>query len=878
MSYSYLRSCDVDIPLRINIGRFAGERLLPPVQSLIDAPESRLAGAFRSSPPSDLYITCQVFCDGTALSHPTQTRHTSFHKSTVWDEWLELPIQHEDLVRDSCIAITVWDVKNPREKMIVGSAVLNVFNADGRVREGDFTLELTEGISAQGLVINASRILGSGCDSSNSTGKANTGSAADAVSTSEGKAELARLQRLMQKMNNSEMQLVPWLDAYSVRRASAVQDECRQKLKCLTVTVRLPYFQLPIVFSEIAGKSGGYTVLDPEILYTENLVEEKHVKLTRTQQRGKGKAEDLKPNPTIRDALATLTAKPPTYVMTPDEKDQIWLYRHFLSKDKKALPKFLRSVNWKNKTEVRMAIEVMNKWAVMDVDDALELLDKTFTNAAVRMHAVKCLDAADDDTLILYLLQLVQALKYEPLVSADGEDISLLPPPSTKPETGDGGDGDESGDTPRSLPPAKINFAPLSLAGFLTRRALKNRQLGSFLFWYLLVECRDKNKAIARLYTRVWMNFTAELETGSPEQRALMVMLRRQRNFFTGIRNLSNDIRSSKMNRLKKIEFLKSKLRDTDDLRSFEPLTMPLDPNLVCTCPGEQVIVSGINADSAHVFKSALNPLKITFFTQSRMEYNILYKNGDDLRQDQLCMQILFLMDRLLKNENLDLKFSPYHTLATSPDIGMVEMVLPSEPVASILSKHGNIQKYLQKHNGDPTAPYEISKECMDLYIKSCAGYCVFTYLLGVGDRHFDNLMIAEDGRLFHIDFGYILGRDPKPYPPPMKLTKEMVEAMGGANSEEMRKFRSHCYSAFLILRKHANLFVNLFALMVDSSVHDIALDPDKTVMKVQEKFRLDLSDEMAVKAMQELIDESVSAMFAQFVERIHSWAQYWRK
>lgn len=115
------------------------------------------------------------------------------------------------------------------------------------------------------------------------------------------------------------------------------------------------------------------------------------------------------------------------------------------------------------------------------------------------------------------------------------------------------------------------------------------------------------------------------------------------------------------------------------------------------------------------------------------MEYHILYKNGDDLRQDQLCMQILFLMDRLLKNENLDLKFSPYHTLATSPDIGMVEMVLPSEPVASILSKHGNIQKYLQKHNGDPTAPYEISKECMDHYIKSCAGYCVFTYLLGVG-------------------------------------------------------------------------------------------------------------------------------------------------
>ena len=716
------------------------------------------------------------------------------------------------------------------QRIPVGGTTLDLFGSDGCIQEGNFTLKVWEGQEGDGV------------------GMATLGLQA---------TETTRLEHLSRQQAAGCMPKIGWLDDLTARKVEAAKQEDKKSAGWLYMKITLPSFNPPVVYCEVGGNaplhaSTAVRDIDPEIHYSDNLIESKHLRMTRNRRRGPTD-RDLKPNPAIRDQLTLLTQRPPTEALTPDEKDMIWRFRYYLSKNQRALTKFLRSVDWRpdNDVEVKQAIELMGQWEPIGVDDALEILSASFTNPSVRAYAVSRLETADDEDLILYLLQLVQSLRYEADIGSTGASAA-----------NDGADDNISS-------PIQQSFSPTSVAGFLIRRALLDVKLGNYFFWYLHVECGFKENAAYRTYTQVKKAFTDALARGTPDQVELGVQLKRQRDFLTGLRNLARDVKSASGNRPKKIEKLKSILQTTEGFQAFQPMLLPLNPD---------VKICGVVAEKATIFKSALMPLKLTFLTTQQTHYSIIYKVGDDLRQDQLVLQIIVLMDKLMKKENLDLKLTPYQALATSSEIGMIEFIPKSMPLAAVFKEQGSIRGYLRKHFPDENGTQGISTDVMDTYVKSCAGYCVITYLLGIGDRHFDNLMLCEDGHLFHIDFGFILGRDPKPYPPPMKLTKEMLEAMGGANGEEIIKFRSHCYNAFLILRKHANLIINLFTLMLDSGVQDIALDPDKTVMKVQEKFMLDLVEEEAVKRFQELLDESVNAMFAVFVERIHSWAQYWRK
>ncbi len=162
------------------------------------------------------------------------------------------------------------------------------------------------------------------------------------------------------------------------------------------------------------------------------------------------------------------------------------------------MTKFVKSVSWHDQGEARQAVQIIPKWTDIDVDEALELLGPSFDNPVVRAYAVDRLRKADDEVwlpstiierliltrgqeLLLYLLQLVQALKYEKISPEPVEDAAQ----------------------------------DSSLARFLISRAAKNLKLGNFFHWYLMVECDESSPGqgteYRKLFARVEYEFMTEL-------------------------------------------------------------------------------------------------------------------------------------------------------------------------------------------------------------------------------------------------------------------------------------------------------------------------------------------------------------------------------
>ena len=487
---------------------------------------------------------------------------------------------------------------------------------------------------------------------------------------------------------------------------------------------------------------------------------------------------NMEPSYTDSEKIKAILQLPPTHPLSSDQMDLLWNFRRHLTNDGRALKKFLAAIRWNNGKEKTEALRLLQQWKYVPPQDAIEIL-LVCPNAPVEVYLFAVDLISRLKNLPNYLLELIQKLQL------DHQFTQLNP-----------------------------KMPPYPLFELLMSHSEKDFTFCNNFYWFLKSEASSNSHGKEIIYGKFMDLFEKEIRERKPDA---LDVFRRQQEFIASLAELYEDTFEKGHDIATHTGMLRAYLKEKFWFED-DPLPLPIDPN---------IRIVGFDLEQCSVMKSNARPFRLTFLTEGPGTFTVLYKSGDDLRQDMFFLQMLQFVNTLFLSENFDLHLTPYRVLATSRTDGFVEFVRDSTTLADI-----DIQQYLREHNPG-SGPYGIDPKAMEIFLRSCAGYCVVTYLFGVGDRHGHNLMLKKTGDFFHIDFGYIFGKDPKPFPPPFKLSPGMVKGMGNQKSEEFRRFCRYCCEAYNRVRSQGNVILALTSMMADADIK--AIDEDiHTIQKVR--------------------------------------------
>ncbi|KAI5165558.1 phosphatidylinositol 4-kinase A [Nematocida sp. AWRm78] len=258
-------------------------------------------------------------------------------------------------------------------------------------------------------------------------------------------------------------------------------------------------------------------------------------------------------------------------------------------------------------------------------------------------------------------------------------------------------------------------------------------------------------------------------------------------------------------------------------------------------------------------------PYMVTFKVKDPKNNNepadrqVIFKFGDDCRQDVLALQIIKMFQNIFKEKGLSVYLYPYKVLATGYGSGIIE-VIPHSISRDQLGRErvNNLVDYFSLKYGYREGHRYI--QALKNFVESFAGYSLVTYILNIKDRHNGNIMLTDDGHLIHIDFGFMLDISPGNIniESPIKITDEIFSLLGGAEGEAFIMYRDLMVKGFYLLRKHAREI----AFMIDLGRHSgISCYTPATMKNLISRFRLDLSDVEVPAFVHKLIASSTKKL-----------------
>ena len=239
---------------------------------------------------------------------------------------------------------------------------------------------------------------------------------------------------------------------------------------------------------------------------------------------------------------------------------------------------------------------------------------------------------------------------------------------------------------------------------------------------------------------------------------------------------------------------------------------------------------------------------------------SFIAKSDDDLRQEALAMQLIKMMSEIFMKAKLNLYLRTYEIIITSRTSGLIEFITDSISIDSLKRKTGTdlntfYRNFFLHH----------FKEAQKNFVESLAAYSLVTYILNIKDRHNGNIMIDIQGKIIHIDFGFILGISPGNVgfeTAPFKMTKEYVNLLDGINSEIFNYFIELLTKGFLEIRKYFDSFVKIVEIMGNNSDMPCFLGRDINLIlrDLITRFHLDKWENEIKEFMINLTNDSIKS------------------
>eukprot|EP00127_Corallochytrium_limacisporum_P005427 Clim_evm39s204 gene=Clim_evmTU39s204 len=235
---------------------------------------------------------------------------------------------------------------------------------------------------------------------------------------------------------------------------------------------------------------------------------------------------------------------------------------------------------------------------------------------------------------------------------------------------------------------------------------------------------------------------------------------------------------------------------------------------------------------------------------------SMIVKTGDDLRQEQFASQLIQQLANIWHEEDVKLWLNTYRVLSVSKDAGLIETVVDSMSLHSLKTQTGKtlLEWFCQEFGETNTEPF---MEAQTNFVRSAAAYSLVTYLLQVKDRHNGNILLDRNGHMIHIDFGFLLGKSPRNLnfeTAPFKLTSEMVELLGGIDSDMFKYYQALILQGLLAARKHKDKMLALVHIMQTESTLPCFDKNTEVATTLDQRLGRNMTEEQMTKHVQDLI------------------------